>query len=291
MLRAVCVAGATVGFSALFAQTPHVSISADFNPQLNFTPEGAVRFRMYNDEAQFSRIRLGITLENGWVARIHQKIGRIDNDPDDSGTEVAFLERPGWWRVGKIYAPFGGGHVVRENGFGALADSTLLIGDMPILVSYINNGKGKQHGVVGRIGATFGLSVAYGEHFGIGSTSFTQIRPPEASLGAGRGYGLIIGADVEKSFGGLTASIEYMWLRDGSTLLDRDEELLNIRGAYQFPYGPLIEGEATYTFRDSSTNFRIGAQLSAIDKVFFVPSVRYYEKFGWRIGLGLRVRL
>jgi hypothetical protein len=180
---------------------------------------------------------------------------------------------------------------LRESGLGAVADTTLLVGDLPVVVGYIHNGTGKQQGLVGRAGASFGLSTAIGRHFGIGGTALTQIRPPEESPGIGRGHRLVVGADVEHSFGGFTTSVEYMWLRNGETVADVDEEVLNMRAQYQFPFGPQIEGEVTYAFRDPSVNFRLAAQLAAAEKVFFVPSVRYYENYGWRIGIGLRIRL
>lgn len=274
-----------------WGQAAHLTISADFNPQLRFTTEGAARFRMYNDDGEHSRVRLGVTLENGWIVRLYQKIGRIDNDPDESGTEEAYLEKPGWWQAGKFYIPFGGGRIIRETGIGFKLDTTFAFVDLPIEAAYIYNGSRKQRGFVARIGAPIGVSVAYGEHFGIGGTALTQIRFPESSPGEGRGYGLIAGVDLQKTISGFDTSVEYMWLRNGATVLDADEELLNVRVAYQFPFGPLIEAESTFTFRDPTTNLRFGAQLAGADKIFFVPSVRYYQKTGWRIGIGLRIRI
>lgn len=288
VVAAVCLV-AVVGRS--FGQGANVRISADFNPQLRFTADGAARFRMYNDDGQHSRVRLGVTLENGWIVRLYQKIGRIDNDPDESGTEEAYLEKPGWWQAGKFYIPFGGGRIIRETGLGFKLDTTLALADLPIEAAYIYNGSRKQRGFVARIGAPIGVSVAYGEHFGIGGTALTQIRFPESSPGEGRGYGLIAGVDVQKAFGNLDTYVEYMWLRNGATAMDEDEELLNVRVAYQFPFGPLIEAESTFTFCNPTTNLRIGAQIAGMEELFFVPTVRYYQESGWRIGIGLRIRI
>jgi hypothetical protein len=291
MLRLVALVVVVTWAAEGIAQFPNVTISADFNPQLRFIDGGTVQFRLYDDEAHFSRLRLGVTLPNGWTAKLFQKIGRIDNDPDGSGTEEAYLERAGDWRLGKFYVPFGSQRILRETGIGARVDTILSFADLPIAFAYVENGHGKQRGFVARIGDNLGVSIAVGDHFGINGTDLTQIHPPEESFGKGRGYRLAFGADVSKQFGGLFARAEYVQLRRGNTILDSDISIADLYLGYQFPYGPLVESETAFQFGESKLNFRVGAQISAIPKVFFVPSVRYYQDFGWSYGVSVRIRL
>jgi hypothetical protein len=246
---------------------------------------------MYDDQGNHSRARIGVTLENGWVAKVFQKIGKIDFDADRSGTEEAYLEKPGSFRIGKVYVPFGTNDIIRESGFGGVVQTELDFLGLPIEIGYVYNGRRRQVGAAGRIGATAGVSFAIGDHWAINGASLTQLREPEDSPGPGRGYRLLLGADATLRIGGLQVTGEIVLLRNPNSVVDEEEDVVNFRVAYQFPFGPLVEGEATFALRDQATNLRAAAEIAVMPKVFFVPSVRLYDDGGWAFNAGMRIRL
>lgn len=274
-----------------FAQSPPVTISADLYPTLRFDQGQQAKIRFYDDSAQFSRVRLGIGLENGWFVRVFQKLGTVPNDIDKSTVEEGFFESPGNWAVGKIYAPFGSGRILRENGFGARVETDLDFLNLPIQVAAIENGKNKPRGGTVRIGDSAGLSVAVGEHFGIGSASLTQIRRPEESPGEGRGYRVVYGGDGKIQLGGWTLGGELLFFRKGHTVLDPDEDVADGYLTYQFPSGPLLLAEISLTLKEWGTNLKLSSEIPFSKKLFVVPTIRKYDKNGWSYSITMKVRL
>ncbi len=285
------VAALLLLYGTAAGQAPNLSISADLNPQLRVRPDGVTLIQMYDDSGNFSRLRLGLILPNGWRVRVFQKLGRIRNDADKSGLDEAFIERAGDWRVGKQYLPFGSGRLLKESVLGARVNTFLALADLPISVVVVENGPGRQRGVVARVGDTVGISVASGKHFGINATAFTQLRPPEESPGTGRGYRLAYAVDIRRATGGWGAEVEYIRLRNGHTALDPDEDILDVLISYQFPFGPLVEAESTLTLESGGTNLRFSSSIPVSKRVFLVPTVRYFEDRGWVYSLSAFIRL
>ena len=277
--------------ASAIAQAPPVTISADLYTTLRFDQGKQARFHLYDDTAQFSRVRLGIGLENGWFIRVFQKLGTVPNDVDQSTLEEAFIESPGNWAAGKIYTPFGSGRILRENGYGARADTELIFLNFPLQVSAIENGKGRPRGGFVRIGSSAGISVAIGEHFGTSATSLTQIRLPEASPGEGRGYRVVYGADGKLQFGGWTFGGELLFLREGHTILDLEEDIVDGFMTYQFPTGPLVLAELCLTLREGGANFKLSSEIPFSKNLFVVPILRKYNKTGWSYAITFKVRL
>lgn len=291
MMRAQILATAALLSVTAVAQAPLVTFSADINPQITMEEDGLVRLRFYDDAGNFSRLRMNLLLENGWHLRFFQKLGRIANDADDSSVDEVYVERPGDWRVGKQYLPFGSGRLLKETGIGGRLDTYLAIADMPISAAIIENGHGRQSGFIARLGGNIGISVAVGRHFGINATSFTQLHNPERSPGKGRGHRMAFGVDSGIAIGGWKTTGEWVALRDGHTTLDPDEDVLNLMITYQFPYGPLIESEITRAARAGLTNLRFAIQLPVSKVTFIVPSARFYDGEGWEYSILMRIRV
>jgi hypothetical protein len=289
-LDLVAVATLFAGANAA-AQHPAVSFSVDVTPQIRSDRQDDTRFRLYDDQGQLSRVRMNLLFDNGYQIRYFQKLSRIDNDPDDSGTEAFYIEDPGKWSVGKQTASFGTGRMLREPVIGATLRLFLPLGDIPIEISVFDNGGRRQKGVSGRLGDNPGLSFFFGEHFGIAATSLTQLRYPEESPGSGRGYRTALGADYTLASGGWTAVVELLTLRDPNQPSDAEKDIGNLLLSYQFPYGPLVAGELTLTGDAPKAAVRISAEIPVEKNLFVVPSLRLRGAEGWRPALGLRLRL
>lgn len=290
-MRGLWVVVAAGAFGSAAAQAPHVSFSADVYPQLRYSPNGQSQARLYNDFGEYSIFRLGIVLDNGWAVRLRQRLERIPGDADNSSMDEAFLENPGRWKAGKQYIPFGSGRMLRESAFGVQVETEFDFASLPVVFGYFDSGRGKQSGFVARVGGSVGVSVAVGDHFGIAASSFTQLRLPEESPGRNRGYGLAVGIDVTRKFGGWTLGVEGIALRRAASPLDRDTEVVDASLSYQFPYGPLVEGGATLETESGLVNLRLVSEMALSQKLFLVPSVRHFEGRGWIIGVGARIRL
>lgn len=291
-MRLVVVFAALVAATVYVpAQQPSVSFSADITPQIRSDRQDDTRFRLYDDQGQLSRVRMNLLFDNGYQIRYFQKLSRIDNDPDDSGTEAFYLEDPGRWSLGKQYATFGTGRILREPVIGGTLRLFLPFGDIPLEVSVFDNGGRLQKGVSGRLGDNPGLSFFFGEHFGIAGTSLTQIRYPEQTPGWGHGYRTVLGADYSLASGGWSAVIELIVLRQPNVPADGQHDIGNLLLTYQFPYGPLVSGELTITGDDPKQSLRFSAEIPVDKNLFVVPSLRLRGAEGWRPAFGLRLRL
>lgn len=283
-------AGALLCLPAL-SQAPAVSFSADVTPQVRFDGEGKTRFRLYDDRGELSRVRMNLTFDNGLQVRYFQKLARVDNDPDDSGTEEFYLEDPNRWSVGKRYVPFGSNRLLREPAIGASAKIFLPIADLPLQIAAFDNGPGEQRGVAGRVGENPGVSFFVGEHFGIASASLTQLRFPEEAPGEGKGYRRALGADFTLASGGWQAVLEYVALRQPHNATDSPLDVGTLLITYQFPYGPLVLMDVAVASVEPRTSIRWSAQIPVEKNLFLVPSLRLMSADGWRAALSMRIRL
>lgn len=245
----------------------------------------------YDDTGNYSRARLNVFLENDWVVRIRQKLARINNDPDNSGIDELFLERASEWRLGKQYLPYGSNRILKENGWSVRFDTELAFADLPLVIAFTTNGKGRQQGVVLRIGDWFGISAAIGSHFGINATSFTQLQLPEEALGIGRGYRFIYGIDFTRKIRALQISGEYLQMRRPHTFLDREDDILNLLVRYEFPFGPALEAEGTLATESKRENLKISSQIPLSRELFLVPMAIFRKRTGMIYGISAQVRL
>ena len=291
MNRLLAAATATLLELPVIAQAPAVSFSADLTPQVRFDGEGKTRFRLYDDTGELSRVRMNLTFDNGLQIRYFQKLARIDHDTDDSGTEEFYLEDPNRWSIGKRYVPFGSNRMLREPAIGASAKVFLPIADFPLQIAAFDNGPREQRGVAGRIGENPAVSFFVGEHFGIASTSLTQIRFPEEAPGEGRGYRRAFGADHTLGAGGWQAVLEYVALRQPHRAGDSQLDVASLLITYQFPYGPLVLMDVAVASAEPRTSIRWSAQIPVEKNLFLVPSMRLTSADGWRAALSMRIRL
>lgn len=277
--------------SSACAQSPAVSFSADITPQVRFDGEGKTRFRLYDDTGELSRVRMNLSFHNGLQIRYFQKLARVDNDADDTGTEEFYLEDPNRWSLGKRYVPFGTSRLLREPAIGATAKVFLPVADIPLQVTAFDNGPGEQRGIAGRFGENPGVSFFVGEHFGIASTSLTQLRFPEDAPGEARGYRRALGVDFTLAAGGWQAVVEYVALRSPHKPEDDLLDVASLFISYQFPYGPLVSVDAAVASDDPRSGIRCSAQIPLEKNLFLVPSLRLMSADGWRAALSMRIRL
>ncbi len=276
--------------AAATAQAPTVTFGLDLNPRVGLDSSGNQIFRWNDDVGNFSRVRFSANFENGLHVRVFQKLERIHNDPDTSTLDEAYVERPGDWRIGKQVLPFGSGRIFKDSALAAKLDLDLIVADLPISLAYANS-EDRQKGFTARFGDNVGVSIAVGDRFGINAASFTQIRPPDETDRRRRGYGLMYGADVTKKTEGWTLAAEWIRLRNGETTFDEDEDVVDGLLSYQFPYGPLVQAEATALVSSNRFNYAIAAEVPIASNAFLAPSVRYFDKRGWTASVVLRVRL
>jgi hypothetical protein len=291
MNRIAGLAAGTLCCLPAMAQAPAVSFSADITPQVRFDGEGKTRFRLYDDTGELSRVRMNLAFDNGLQMRYFQKLARVDNDPDDSGTEEFYLEDPNRWSVGKRYVPFGSNRLLREPAIGASAKVFLPIADIPLQIAAFDNGPGEQRGLAGRLGENPGVSFFVGEHFGIAATSLTPLRFPEEAPGEGKGYRRALGADYTLASGGWQAVFEYVSLRRPHNAEDPPLDVASLLVSYQFPYGPLVLMEVAVASAEPRSSIRWSAQIPIEKNLFLVPSLRLMSTDGWRAALSVRIRL
>ncbi len=275
----------------LTTQTPRVSLSADLSPQIRWQEGGPATFRLYDDRGNFSRLRLGIILENGWHLRVHQKLSRIPQDPDRSFLDEAYIEKPGDWRIGKQYISLGTGRLFRESVMSAQANAFIAFLSLPTSFSYVDNGPGRQRGFFVRVGENLALSAGRGEHFGLNATALTPLRFPEEALSRGRGWRTLYNLSISQKVGGWTASAELIKLQDGHSQEDKDSDILDLYLSYQFPYSGLLAGQFTLDAKNNRYNLWLDFTLPAGRKAFLVPAVRYHSEHKWQFSLSAMIRL
>lgn len=275
----------------LTMQTPRVSLSADLIPQIKWQENSSATLRLYDDRGHFSRIRLGLTLENGWHLRVYQKLARIPQDPDQSFLDEAYLEKPGDWRIGKQYISMGAGRLIRESVMSAQVSTFIAFMSLPASISYVDNGPRRQRGVLIRIGENLSVSAARGEHFGLNSTAMTPLRSPEEALSRGRGWRTLYNLSILQKAGGWTASAELTKLQGAHSPEDKDSDILDVYVSYQFPYSGLLAGQFTLDISNNRYNVWMDFSLPVGNKTFLVPALRYHNEKGWQFAVSAITRL
>ena len=197
------------------AQAPDIRARLDLALTVDYRASGARSARLYTPLGRPSTVGLTLILESGFNVTVAERLQRLPGDSDGDIFDEAFIEDPGIWRVGKQYLPFGAGRLLHESVVAARIDSNLIAERAPVSLSIAQMGKGRQNGVVLRVGRTLGASLAVGDHFGINATSLGVVRRPEDAPGKGGGWKQVYGADATRRFGKLTLSGEYASLLAG----------------------------------------------------------------------------
>ncbi|HRF58420.1 MAG TPA: hypothetical protein PLH94_00740 [Fimbriimonadaceae bacterium] len=277
---------------AASAQTPEFTLKIDLRPTYMSERGDHTTFRWYDSMGRHSTIGLQLNLEPGYRIWVSQRLQKIDNDPDRDQLDEYYLEDPGNWRLGRQYLPFGDRILLRSSAMAARLDTQLLLAALPIAIAYADGGKGKVRGVVGRIGRGFGVSVAVGDHFGISASDLTPIRSPEAAPGRGRGYRFVLGGDYGQRFGPILLEGEYAAFRRGSTELDADLDVSDLRATVSpaTANGMKLTGAWSREWRSKEDFYRIEGELPIGPKLQMIPFVRFARGDWERLGITVRIR-
>ncbi len=272
-----------------FAQTPDVSIVTDIRFSAQFA-DGKSQARFYDAFGRHSTVTLQLVLEGVFLVRISERFARISGDTMGNQLEFATFELPGMWRFGFIDAPFGQNWLIRDYGFGGELRTNLLLDNLPIVIAALDDGERRTRGVIGRAGGRIGFSFATGNHFAASGTSLTAIRRPEDAPGIGRGYKLLLGADIGGSLGPWTGKLEVLSLRRGQTNLDPDEDVVDAEIRYRKSYElPEFRIGIARALKEGTNHGRFEAEVPLDMKVSFTGQLRV-DKRATVYAIGLRAR-
>ncbi|MFQ3587249.1 MAG: hypothetical protein SNJ74_03160 [Fimbriimonadaceae bacterium] len=273
------------------AQVPDILIKLDVRAHYLSERGGSSTVRLYDALGNSSHVRLTAILETGFQAVLVERLSRFPNDPGGDLLEEAYIEDVGYWRLGRQFLPFGQSRTLRENAMGAQVETTLGEDYLPLRIAWADEGKGRQQGLIGRLGTRFGISFAVGDGFGISPTSLVNLRGIGESPGRGRGYSTVVGLDASRRIGTVDLEAEFVAFRSGATLLDEDRDVLDAQIVVRpDPSRMLILGWCR-DWRRSVDEYRIVGEFQVSDNVWLVPMLRARNSTLRDAGFGLRVRL
>lgn len=273
------------------AQFPDVQIKLDLRPTYLSSRGGHTTFRWYDPMGRHSTVGLVMLLEPGFRFFAAQRIQRIDGDPDQDQLDEIYLEDPGNWKIGRAYLPFGQRNIFRESVMGAQAETQLVLAALPLEIAVCDGGKGKQRGVVGRIGGKFAVSFAVGNHFGIAGTSMNPIRNAFDAPEVGRGHKVVVGADYVYGLGPFTIHAEYVAFRHGETDSDPNEDVSDLRITFRSPEPRFrLTGAWSREWNSREDFYRLEGEIAVTDKVSLTPFLRFSGGQWQDFGFGARVR-
>ncbi len=284
--------GIGIGLAGIAAaQAPDVTIKLDARLNYRSADDSASTQRMYDALGNYSIVSLSFKLEPGFRVYVGQKLQRFDGGKDQDLLDEYYVEDEGIWRVGKQYLPFGAGRLVRESVFAVRGDTSLIFEGLPIAAAYAQGEKGRQEGMVARVGGRLGFSAFVGEHIGIEGTSLALVRPSRQASGRGRGYRQAYAVDYSKGIGAFNVSFEGVAFRDGHRSADEAFEVFDVSATY----APTKLNSYTLGWShqtNPSTDFlRAQASVFLTNRVYLEPMLRYREGAFYDFNLGVRVRL
>lgn len=292
MIRLVFASLLLCASSILFAQSPDVVIAVDARPTLLGGESKNAELRWFDVNGKPSTVGFKVLLPEGNRVTVTQRIARYPGTGDPDLLDEYYLEAPGEWRIGKQVLPFGQKTLFRETAFALKARTNLVFEDSPIELAVVDAGKGRNKGVVGRIGRTTGVSFALGDHFAIQDSTFSVLRDDITNIGVNRGYRTVYGADTVHFAYPFTFEAEFVALRQGHTPLDTDNEISDIRCWYQFPGGQNRIGISwAHQWRNQRDSFRIEGEWTLINQVVLMPHIRFGSSGLGQIGTTIRFRL
>lgn len=287
---AVVLAGSLAAATGV-AQVPDILIKLDVRAHYLSERGGSSTVRLYDPLGNSSHVALTAILETGFQAVLVERLARFPNDPGSDLLEQAYIEDVGYWRLGRQFLPFGQGRTLRETAMGALVETTLGADYLPLRIAWADEGKGRQQGLIGRLGTRVGVSFAVGDAFGISPTSLVNLRAIGESPGRGRGYSTVLGLDGSRRIGTVDLEVEFVAFRSGATALDEDRDILDAQIVVRpDPSRMLILGWCR-DWRGSIDEYRVAGEFLVADNVWLVPTVRARNSTLRDAGFGLRVRL
>ncbi len=218
MVRTLLIAGWTALLGTLQAQQPTVFFGARLHSQLR-ADERTTQLRWYDDLARHSVVYLQLYHDAGYGAYIAQRLQNIPHDRTRTALDEVYLEKLEGWRFGRFYAPFGMGLLLSESVLAVQSPTRFAIGNLPMRVAYLFNGRERQQGFYVRVGtANGGISVGAGRHFGTDPHAFAGWALPEQPRHP-EGYQQLYGADLTRELGNHRLQMEWLY-SGGNRIID-----------------------------------------------------------------------
>lgn len=291
-MRAITLGcGAVLATCFAAAQTPDLVIFTDARMSFVTRDGGDSRLRWYDPMGRHGVVGLSMVLENGYRVMLTQRLERVPGDGDPELLDEAYINNPGFWRVGRQFLPFGTQTLFRESVLAARLDTQLVFGELPLQIAGCDGGSGRTRGVAGRIGRSTGVSFAFGDHFGIASTALTPIRTPEETPGRGRGWEFVVGADSTVPWGPGEVQFEFVVLRDGHSAQDQDEDVSDLRyTALALDEQLKLTAAWTRKWQDRGDFVRLESELQTTRNLALTSFLRFGDRGEAELGFGARVR-
>lgn len=192
--KVVSIALCALGWLFCHAQPPTAFFGVHLVSQVR-TEQNTTRLLWYNDLAHHATVSLQLYHDSGYAGYVAQRLQNITGDRTRTALDEAYIERVGGWRVGRFYAPFGGGTLLNESVMAVQSPTRFAIGNLPMRVAYVFNGRDRQQGFLVRVGTqNGGVSTGIGRHFGTDPHAFAVWQLPEKPRSP-HGYETLYGID------------------------------------------------------------------------------------------------
>lgn len=284
--------GSILLVSIASAQVPNVAIRLDLFPSYLSEEGGKNRLRWYDQMARASTVGLGFNLEPGYYVLVTERLQRITGDKDREQLDELYVEDPGVWRVGRQYMPFGAQNLVRQSSI-AIRTSQLpfLQKRVPIQLAYVNDGGKLARGVVGRLGSRHvGVSLAWGDHFLLSSTNLAHLGDFENRPAGRKGYRLMGGLDLTRTWGRAAVAVELVALRRGESDFDPSKDLSDVSLTTRASEDSKFTTGWTRDYRTGRDFYRFETELQTTRNVALRSFVRF-ERGTWKdLAVGVRIR-
>lgn len=273
------------------AQQPDLRLKVDLALQLVSEKRGPFLARLYTPFGRYSTVSLTALTEPGFNITVSQRLQTFDHDADSEILDEYFVEDPGIWRVGKQYLPFGAQNLLRESVRAARADTNLIFEGVPITVALFDGGKNHPRGAMGRLGPrAYGVSFEAGEGIGSSGSALAFLRSPEASPGAGRGWGRALGFDAAYRISRGIFRLEGLALRGGTGAAQRDRSILDLTFTRELRGRDYVMLGVARDFDRNQSYLRATANLKAAPNTVTEPFLILRNGQLYRVGIGARVR-
>lgn len=257
------------------AQSPDVAPFLELRPTWQVRSVKKSLFHYYDQSGRYSLVGARIVFETGLRAYFAQRFEKVDNSGDPETVDEYYIERRGHWRIGKQYLPFGRREILHSTAPAIRVDTHVLVEDAAVTLAVCDGGSGRTRGAIGRIGDRYGLSFAFGDHFGIQPTDLAPFKDIENGPGAGRGYRMALGVDAETQLGSTILGGEYVTFQRGATVADQDKGVSDLRVRFWVPgkpYRGTVAWSRDWTERRDFTVLEL--ELKADDHFTYVPRIR-----------------
>ena len=212
MRKLLALTATALGAAITQGQAPDVRIKGDVS--LSYINNEGASLRTITPLNRYSTISLSTLTPLGFNILLSQRFSYIRDDADNEFFDEYYIEDPGSWRIGKQYLPFGGGLLMRESALAARVDSNLIFEGLPLSIALVDAGKGRQAGIIGRLGGRgYGFSAALGNHWAINGSALSLFQLLGPGLGRESGYQQAFGFDWNQRAGRLTSRYETLALR------------------------------------------------------------------------------